>query len=396
MIFALFCLLVLQSLWAQSPTATEMIPYSQFQTYLKEGRVAQVKISTDRFEGTFKQLLANETKHCVTNRVEPGLAAELLSQNVTFSSERENPLWTSFVSWIAPIMFLFATWVFVLGRVAQKGRIGSGGFMTIGKSKAKIYMEKDIHITFANEGALLAARRGRDHVGAAELQEAVERVVAGLEKKNRVLTREEKERVAYHEVGHALIALTLPGGGGTVQKISIVPRGVAALGYMLQVPTEDRFLMTKKELENKIAVLLGGRVAEELICRDISTGASDDLLKATDIAKSMVKTHGMSEIFGQVQLETGRTPTFLQNPQHSYCRKYSETTAREIDAEIRRIIATQYVRATQILGARQDVLRVAAGVLLQKETISSAELKGMLLPASGQAHHEDTQVATVH
>jgi len=236
MIFALFCLLVLQTLWAQSPTATEMIPYSQFQTYLKEGRVAQVKISTDRFEGTFKQLLANETKHCVTNRVEPGLAAELLSQNVTFSSERENPLWTSFVSWIAPIMFLFATWVFVLGRVAQKGRIGSGGFMTIGKSKAKIYMEKDIHITFANEGALLAARRGRDHVGAAELQEAVERVVAGLEKKNRVLTREEKERVAYHEVGHALIALTLPGGGGTVQKISIVPRGVAALGTCCKCP----------------------------------------------------------------------------------------------------------------------------------------------------------------
>jgi len=165
---------------------------------------------------------------------------------------------------------------------------------------------------------------------------------------------------------------------------------------MLQVPTEDRFLMTKKELENKIAVLLGGRVAEELICRDISTGASDDLLKATDIAKSMVKTHGMSEIFGQVHLEDGRAPTFLQNPQHSYCREYSETTAQEIDAEIRRIIDTQYVRATQILGARQDVLRVAAGVLLQKETISSAELKGMLLPASGQAHHEDTQVATAH
>ena len=248
-------------------------------------------------------------------------------------------------------MFLFATWVFVLGRVAQKGRIGNGGFMTIGKSKAKIYMEKDIHLTFANEGALLAARRGRDQVGAAELQEAVERIVAGLEKKTRVLTREKKERVAYHEVGHALIALTLPGGGGTVQKISIVPRGVAALGYMLQVPTEDRFLVTKKELENKIAVLLGGRVAEELIFRDISTGASDDLLKATDIAKSMVKTHGMSQIFGQVHLEDGRAPIFLQNPQHSYCREYSETTAQEIDAEIRCIIDTQYVRATQILGA---------------------------------------------
>jgi cell division protease FtsH len=247
-----------------------------------------------------------------------------------------------------------------------------------------------------NEGALLAARRGRDRVETAELQEAVERVVAGLEKKNRVLTREEKERVAHHEVGHALVALSLPGGSATVQKISIIPRGVAALGYTLQVPTEDRFLMTKGELENRIAVLLGGRVAEELIFSDISTGASDDLLKATDIARNMVKTYGMSELFGQVSLDDGRTPTFLQNPQLSHPHEYSETTAREIDAEIRRIIEAQYVRATQILGARQDVLRTAAAVLLQKETISGAELKALLFPANGQAHHGDMPIATVH
>ena len=147
-------------------------------------------------------------------------------------------------------------------------------------------------------------------------------------------------------------------------------------------------------------MLLGGRVAEELIFQDISTGASDDLLKATDIARNMVKTYGMSEVFGQVHLDDGQPPTFLQNPQHvrshEYSHEYSETTAREIDAEVRRIIDTQYVRATQILGARQDVLRNAASLLLQKETISGAELKGMLFPSNGQVRHEDTLVATVH
>ena len=154
-------------------------------------------------------------------------------------------------------------------------------------------------------------RRGKDLVGFSELQEAVERVIAGLEKKNRVLNPKEKERVAHHEVGHALVALTLP-GMDAVQKISIIPRGVAALGYTLQLPTEDRFLMTKSELENKIAVLLGGRVAEELIYHEISTGARDDLLKATDIAKSMVKAYGMSEKLGQISFDGERQPLFLQ------------------------------------------------------------------------------------
>jgi cell division protease FtsH len=171
---------------------------------------------------------------------------------------------------------------------------------------------------------------------------------------------------------------------------------VAALGYTMQVPTEDRFLMTKGELENKIAILLGGRVAEELIFHDISTGARDDLLKATDIAKNMVKTYGMSEVLGQVSLDDGRASTFLPHNQNPSAHEYSEITAREIDAEVRHIIDTQYIRATQILGAQQDVLRAAARVLLQKETISGAELQEMLCPSNGHAPHDDTHIATVH
>ncbi len=225
-----------------------------------------------------------------------------------------------------------------------------------------------------NEAALLAVRRNKDQVGLAELQEAVERVIAGLEKKNRVLNPAEKERVAHHEVGHALVALSIP-GADSVQKISIIPRGIAALGYTIQLPTEDRFLMTKTELENKIAVLLGGRVAEELIYREISTGAQDDLLKATDIAKSMVKVYGMSEKLGQISFERDRRPLFLQPSQAPAQGDYSEETSREIDCEVRRIIDEQYGRVSNLLGKQEPVLRKAAAVLLEKETISGEELK---------------------
>ncbi len=227
-----------------------------------------------------------------------------------------------------------------------------------------------------NEAALLAVRRGKDTVGLAELQEAVERVIAGLEKKNRVLNPKEKERVAHHEVGHALMAFSIP-DADAVQKISIIPRGIAALGYTLQLPTEDRFLMTKSELENKIAVLLGGRVAEEIIYHEVSTGAQDDLMKATDIAKSMVKLYGMSEKLGQLSLERDRQPLFLQTGQPHAPGDYSEETAREIDCEVRRIIDEQHARVSTVLDAQQDVLRDAAAVLLEKEIITGEELKAI-------------------
>jgi cell division protease FtsH len=227
-----------------------------------------------------------------------------------------------------------------------------------------------------NEAALLAARRGKERVGLSELQEAVERIVAGLEKKNRVLNPMEKERVAHHEIGHAIVALSIP-GADAVQKISIIPRGIAALGYTLQVPTEDRFLMTRSELENKIAVLLGGRVAEEIIFGEVSTGAQNDLLKATDIATSMVKAYGMSEKLGQVSFERERQPLLL--PVAPGARgDYSEETSREIDCEVRAIIDEQYTRVRDLLARRQAALREAASLLLERETISGEQLGSVL------------------
>jgi len=227
-----------------------------------------------------------------------------------------------------------------------------------------------------NEGTLLAVRRGKDAVGAAELQEAVERVIAGLEKKNRVLNPMERERVAHHEVGHALVTLALP-GAQTVQKISIIPRGIAALGYTLQLPTEERFLMTKSELENKIAALLGGRVAEELIYQEVSTGAQDDLVKATDIAKSMVKTYGMSDTLGGVSFDGARQPLFWPGGQ-AEPGDYSEATAREIDCEVRAILDAQYARAKAILSERREALRAAALALLATETMTGDELQAIV------------------
>jgi cell division protease FtsH len=228
-----------------------------------------------------------------------------------------------------------------------------------------------------NEATLLTVRRDKQQVGLPELQEAVERVVAGLEKKNRVLNKMEKERVAHHEVGHALVALSFP-GSDPIQKISIIPRGIAALGYTLQLPTEDRFLMAKTELENKIAVLFGGRVAEELIFGEASTGAQNDMVKATDIAKSMVKSYGMSDKLGTVALDRERQPLLMpiQAPQEK--GDYSEETAREIDCEVRRIIDEQYERVKRLLAEKKPALIEGARALLEREVISGADLKAIM------------------
>jgi cell division protease FtsH len=225
-----------------------------------------------------------------------------------------------------------------------------------------------------NEAALLAVRRGKDTVSLSELQEAVERVIGGLEKKNRVLNKMERARVAHHEVGHALVAMSIP-GGDAVHKISIIPRGIAALGYTMQLPTEDRFLMTVSELKNRIAILLGGRAAEEVIYGEVSTGAQDDLRKATDIAKSMIKAYGMSEKLGQVSLERDRQSIFLQTGPSQTPGDYSEETSREIDCEVRLLIDEQYLRARDLIKSQEATLRKAAQALLEKETISGENSK---------------------
>ena len=225
-----------------------------------------------------------------------------------------------------------------------------------------------------NEAALLAVRRGRESVGRAELEEAVERVVAGLEKRNRVLTKMERERVAHHEIGHALAALTLP-GADPVQKISIIPRGIAALGYTLQLPTEDRFLMTQAELETKIAVLMGGRAAEQLVFGDLSTGAQDDLQKATGIARSMVKSYGMSPRLRQLSFEPPHASLLGEDGGRA---DYSDETARTIDAEVQRFLGEQEERVTSLLRMQLDALRMAARKLLAQETLSGAELAAIV------------------
>jgi cell division protease FtsH len=227
-----------------------------------------------------------------------------------------------------------------------------------------------------NEAALLAVRRNKEKVTMAEFEEAVERMVAGLEKKNRLMNPEERKIVAYHEMGHAIVARALP-GTDPVKKISIIPRGIAALGYTLQVPTEDRFLMKKTELLNKIATLLGGRVAEEIIFEDISTGAHNDLARATDIARSMVKEYGMSERLGKVYFSREKRQQFLPiTPEDT--REYSQSTAEIIDDEVKKIIDEQYEKTHRLLLNNKEILEKGANKLLAEEKLEAEELDALM------------------
>ena len=225
-----------------------------------------------------------------------------------------------------------------------------------------------------NEAALRATRRGATAVAMEDFTGAIERIVAGLEKKNRLLNPRERTVVAYHEMGHALVARALPGSDTVVHKVSIIPRGIGALGYTIQRPTEDRYLMTREELENKIAVLLGGRAAEQLVFSHLSTGAADDLAKATDIARSMATRYAMLPELGHVTYET-EPASFLGIVQPGMVnRSYSEATAREIDAGVREIVERNFDRARAILVTNRRVLDAGAERLLAKETLDQREL----------------------
>ena len=231
-----------------------------------------------------------------------------------------------------------------------------------------------------NEGALLAARRNKKLVEMADLEEAIDRVVAGLEKKARVMNPRERERVAYHEAGHALVAASVP-SADPVHKISIIPRGIAALGYTMQLPTEDRYLLTRSELLDRLAVLLGGRAAEALVYGEVSTGAQNDLQRAADIARRMVKEYGMSDRLGAVAYEGERRPLFLPagNGIGSLGGKeYSEETAREIDQEIKRIVDESEGRVHQLLTRERERLGLIAARLLEKEVLEGEELRALL------------------
>jgi cell division protease FtsH len=228
-----------------------------------------------------------------------------------------------------------------------------------------------------NEAALVATRRNGQQVTTSDFNAAIERIVAGLERKNRVLNEMEREVVAYHEMGHAIVGAGLR-ISEKLHKVSIIPRGIGALGYTIQRPTEDRYLMTKEELENKIAVLFGGRAAEEIIFDHFSTGAADDISKATNIARSMVRKYGMNEKLGFVDLEEGSGEGFLGGGLPALSRAVSEETAREIDVAVREIISTSYNRARQLLENNRSILETSARTLLEKETLDENELEAIL------------------
>jgi cell division protease FtsH len=239
-----------------------------------------------------------------------------------------------------------------------------------------------------NEAALLATRRDARAVALRDFTDAVERIVAGLEKRNRLLNERERRIVAHHEMGHALTAMLLA-GVDPVHKVSIIPRGIGSLGYTIQRPTEDRFLMTREELENKLAVLLGGRAAERLVFNEFSTGAADDLAKATDIARSMVTRYGMEPRLGHATYERDR-PTFLGTAQVADSQLLSAETTQTIDSAVREILDKAFDRATALLKSRREVLERGARELLEHETLEQKDLQRLVnepseAPAGGES-----------
>jgi cell division protease FtsH len=584
-LIAMAVLLAFQGWWTDRHSVAH-IPYSQFEQYLREGKIEAIAIRENTIEGTLRSPRADGGTAFRTVRVEPALAESLLKYNVRFQGLIESRWFGNLLSWLLPLVVFFVVWIFFIRQIAE--RQGAGGLMTLGKSKAKVYVETDTKVTFddvagvdeakeelkeivsflrnpqeygrlgaripkgillvgppgtgktllaravageagvpffsisgsefvemfvglgaarvrdlfeqarkaapciifadeldalgrargigplggghdekeqtlnqllaeldgfdpsegivllaatnrpeildpallragrfdrqvlvdrpdrigrvailnvhlkkvqcaedvdpeqiagltpgftgadlanlVNEAALLATRRRGERVTMADFTAAVERIVAGLEKKSRILNEDERRTVAYHEMGHALVATALP-KMDPVHKISIIPRGISALGYTIQRPTEDRFLMSKSELENKMAVLLAGRAAEKLVFDEVSTGAADDLDKATEIARGMVTRYGMSEKLGEATYERNR-PSFLEQggyhlPQE---REFSEETAREIDCAVRELIDNAGAVAHDILAANRRQLEEGAQLLLEKETLTSDEI----------------------
>ncbi|WP_209427018.1 ATP-dependent zinc metalloprotease FtsH [Pararhodobacter sp. SW119] len=234
-----------------------------------------------------------------------------------------------------------------------------------------------------NEAAIQATRRGGERVNMTDVTQAIERIVAGMERKGRLLNARERETVAWHEMGHALAAATLP-GADPVHKVSIIPRTIGALGYTMTRPTEDRFLITRSELENRMVMLLAGRAAEEIRFNEVSTGAADDLVRATDIARQIVTRFGMHEDLGQAVLEPERGGFLGDDRTHFSPRDHSEATAREVDLAVRGLLDAAYARALALLRERANDLKAGATLLLERETITPEDFPP-LRPKSAEA-----------
>ncbi len=577
---AMMLVLMFQSWWTTYKTV-EQIPYSQFEQYLKDGKIEEIAVKENFIEGKFKAELKDGKQYFVTTRVEVPLADELSKYDVKYTGVVQNTFIRDILSWVLPALLLFGLWMFFIRRFAEKQ--GLGGMMTVGKSKAKVFVEKDVKVTFqnvagvdeakrelkeivdflkepasygrlgahvpkgillvgppgtgktllaravageagvpffsisgsefvemfvgvgaarvrdlfeqarkaapaiifideldalgraraagpmgtndekeqtlnqllteldgfdpssgiillaatnrpeildpallragrfdrqvlvdrpdkigrraildvhvkkiklaadidldqmaqltagfsgadlatlVNEAALLATRRQADAVTLLDFNEAVERVIAGLEKRSRILSDKERKTVAFHEMGHALVAANLE-GCDPVHKISIIPRGIGALGYTMQRPTEDRFLLSSLDLENRMAVLMGGRAAEEIVFNEISTGASDDLQKVTEVARDMVMRYGMDPDLGNRAYATQRQ-NFLGQPAGDVA-EVSEQTQREIDLAIKQRVEAAFQRAKALLNSHRGELDEGASLLLAKETLTDQD-----------------------
>lgn len=593
-LMAFLALLWIQSIWQASSTV-EAVPYSEFEQALADDRVAEVTIGETTVTGKLKSPEPGGKTLIVANRVEPDLAARLSKYDVPYTRVVQSTWLRELLSWIVPALIFFGLWFFLIRRVLNKQGGGMGGFMSIGKSQAKVYVQTDTGVNFndvagvdeakaeleeivaflkdpqsrgrlggrlprgvllvgppgtgktllakavageagvpffsisgsefvemfvgvgaarvrdlfeqarakapaiifideldalgrargavspmgghdereqtlqqllteldgfdsssglvllaatnrpevldpallragrfdrqvlvdrpdmagrvqilkvhvkkirlashvdleqvaqlttgfsgadlanlCNEAALAATRRNASEVELEDFTVALERIVAGLEKKNRLLNPREREVVAFHEMGHALVALSLP-GMDTVHKVSIIPRGIGALGYTIQRPTEDRFLMTREELEHKIMVLLGGRAAEKLVFGHLSTGAADDLGKVTDIARDMVTRYGMDEALGYVTFEAPRQ-SFMDTPGFTPAGwRPSPDTQQQIDAAVRGIVMDAFEHTTILLEGKRELLERGARELLEKETLDETALKALVAPQS--------------
>jgi cell division protease FtsH len=235
-----------------------------------------------------------------------------------------------------------------------------------------------------NEAALLATRLGKSEVDMTDFDEAIDRVVAGLRKKNRLINPREREIVAVHETGHALVAFFTE-GADKVHKISIIPRGIAALGMTQQLPTDDRYLVTRKELEARIDVLFGGRAAEQVVFNEISTGAHNDLDRATDIVRAMILEYGMSDTLGPMTFPRRRGPAFLADRAGLMAepREYSEATAQALDTEVKRMLDERLARVVQLLTEKRSLLDRVSKALLEKETLEAAEFEELVRSGAG-------------
>ncbi|EAW33777.1 ATP-dependent zinc metalloprotease FtsH, partial [Lyngbya sp. PCC 8106] len=279
----------------------------------------------------------------------------------------------------------------ILEIYAQKVKLGSDVNLRATAARTPGFSGADLS-NLVNEAALLAARRRQEKVAQEDFSEAIERVVAGLEKKSRVLNEKEKKIVAYHEVGHALVAAAV-GDSKKIAKISIVPRGMAALGYTLQLPTEDKFLMSAEEIQAEIATLLGGRSAEEVVFGSITTGAANDLQRATDLAERMVTMYGMSKVLGPLAYEKGQQNSFLGDSMMGNPRRnVSDDTAKAIDAEVKDIVESAHNKALNILKSNRDLLETIAQKILDIEVIEGSELQNLLNQIQFE-HKESTTVA---